>query len=65
MGLETILAQRFVLRSGYKFYHDEERGSLGLGLQQRIEDMVLKLDFAYIMYERLPDTQFISLDLMF
>ncbi|NQV15312.1 PorV/PorQ family protein [bacterium] len=65
LGLETIIAQRFVLRSGYQFNNDEENGSLGVGLTQRVDNMVIKLDYAYVLHEHLEDTRFISVDLIF
>ena len=65
VGLETIIAQRFILRGGYKFNNADERGSLGVGLHHRIDDVIIKLDYAYVLHEYLEDTQFISVDLVF
>jgi len=64
-GIETILAHRFILRGGYQLNNDEERGSLGVGLNQRIDNLVLKLDYAYVLHEHLEDTRILSLSLLF
>jgi len=64
-GIETILAQRFIVRGGYQFNNDEERGSLGVGLNQRIDNLVLKLDYAYVLHEHLEDTRILSVSLLF
>ena len=64
-GIETVLVQRFFLRGGYKFNNSEERGSLGVGLNQRIDDLVLKLDYAFVLHKHLEDARFISLSLLF
>lgn len=65
IGWESIIAQRFVIRSGYQLNNDEDKGSLGVGLRHRIDDMVIKLDYAYVLHEHLEDTKFISMDLLF
>jgi len=65
LGLESTIAQRFVLRGGYRFNETESQPSLGVGLQQRIDKMVLQLDYAYVMHEYLADTRFLSLNLIF
>lgn len=65
LGLETMIAQRFALRGGYQINNTEERGSVGFGLHQRIDDIVLKIDYAYVLRKHLEDTKFISVDLIF
>jgi len=64
-GIETVLAQQFIIRGGYQFNNDEERGSLGVGLNQRIDNLVLKLDYAYVLHEHLEDTRILSVSLLF
>jgi len=64
-GLESTIAQRFIVRGGYRFNQNEQQPSLGVGLQQRIDKMVLKLDYAFVMHEYLGDTRFLSLDIVF
>jgi len=65
IGLESTIAQRFAVRGGYRFNESESQPSLGVGLQQRIDKMVIKLDYAYVLHEYLGDTRFISLDIIF
>lgn len=65
MGLESTIAQRFIVRGGYRFNQNEAQPSLGVGLHQRIEKMVIKLDYAFVMHEYLGDTRFLSLDIIF
>ncbi len=65
IGLETTIAQRFILRGGYRFNQSRQQPSLGVGLQQRIEKMVIKLDYAFVMHEYLGETKFLSMDIIF
>jgi len=65
IGLESTIAQRFILRGGYRFSQTEQQPSLGVGLHQRIEKMVFKLDYAFVMHEYLGDTRFLSMDIIF
>ncbi len=65
VGLENTVAQHFVIRGGYRTNSDEASASLGVGLNQRIDKMVVKLDYAFVMHEHLGDTRFLSLNLMF
>ncbi|MBT3254262.1 MAG: PorV/PorQ family protein [Candidatus Marinimicrobia bacterium] len=65
VGLESTIAQRFILRGGYRFNETEQQPSLGVGLHQRIDKMVIKLDYAYVMHEYLGDTRFLSMDIIF
>ena len=65
IGLENTIAQHFVIRGGYRTHSDQASASLGVGLNQRIDKMVIKLDYAFVMHEYLGDTRFLSLNLMF
>lgn len=65
LGLETTIAQRFVLRGGYRYSETQHQPSLGLGLNQRIDKMVIKLDYAYVLHTYLGDTRFLSMDIVF
>jgi len=64
VGLETTFAQRFVIRGGYRYSSSQHQPSLGVGLRQRIDKMVIKVDYAYVLHDYLGDTRFISLDLV-
>ena len=65
IGLESTIAQRFILRGGYRFNETEKQPSLGVGLHQRIDKMVIKLDYAFVLHKHLGDTRFLSLDIVF
>lgn len=65
LGLETILARQFILRGGYKFNDEEAKGSLGVGLHRKVGEMILKFDYAYVMHDRLEDTRFMSIGMIF
>jgi len=65
VGLESTLAQRFVVRGGYRFNQTEKQPSVGVGLHQRIDKMVIKLDYAFVLHEHLGDTRFLSMDIVF
>ncbi len=65
IGLESTFARQFIIRGGYSLNDDEAKGSLGLGLNQKLGEMIVKLDYAFVMHERLEDTRFMSLSLIF
>ncbi|NQV51372.1 MAG: PorV/PorQ family protein [Candidatus Marinimicrobia bacterium] len=65
IGLEGSVVQRFFLRGGYQFNNDVDAGSLGVGLQQRIDNTIIKLDYAYVLHKHLEDNRFLSLSLVF
>ena len=65
LGLESTIAQRFVVRTGYRTNSENSSASLGLGLNQRIDKMVFQLDYAFVMHEYLEDTKFLSANLIF
>jgi len=65
LGLETTIAQRFVLRGGYRYSRDNQQPSLGAGLRQRMDEMVIKVDYAFVLHDYLGETRFLSLDIVF
>ena len=65
VGLESTIAQRFILRGGYRFNGTDQQPSLGVGLHQRVDKMVIKLDYAVVMHEHLGETRFLSMDIIF
>ena len=65
LGLETIFVQRFFIRGGYQINNEVDAGSLGVGLQQKIDNMIFKLDYAYVLHEYLEDNRFLSISLLF
>ncbi len=60
MGGEALFWGQLVLRAGYKFRDDDEKLNLGAGIKSYLGTYLIKLDYAYSMYEILPDVHFIS-----
>jgi hypothetical protein len=52
VGLELSWNDALILRSGYKFFYDEETYSLGVGVRAR-QPIPLGADFAFADYGRL------------
>jgi len=65
MGLETIFIQKLVLRGGYQFNNDEEKGSFGVGLSQKVDKKIVKLDYGYVLHKHLENTRFLSISMVF
>jgi hypothetical protein len=65
LGVEAAFAQRLYLRGGTKFNHDDETHSFGAGVKTRIGSATLALDMAYVLHERLPNVQVMSMGLNF
>jgi len=64
-GAEFGFMQRFFLRGGYKFNHDDEQYSFGLGVNSRFAGNLVQVDYAYAGYNLLPDVHFITMNLTF
>ncbi len=64
-GIETAIFDRLYLRGGYKLKHDDEDLNFGAGIRSFLGTYLIKLDYAYSVYEILPDVQFISIGLEF
>jgi hypothetical protein len=47
LGSELVFMKRFALRAGYKFNHDVESLTLGLGVNFEYEGVAGCLDYAY------------------
>jgi hypothetical protein len=60
-GLEANLLDRLYLRGGYKFNHDDETLSCGFGLSSRFGNFITRFDYAYLIYNVLPDVHIFSL----
>jgi hypothetical protein len=46
-GIECFLFHNFFLRGGYKFNYDEEKYTAGGGFEYSLEDVKIKIDYAY------------------
>jgi len=60
-GLELAFFEILYLRGGYKFKHDDEAYNFGFGLRSFLGEFLLKVDYAYSVYNILPDVHFITL----
>jgi len=64
-GAETAVFDRLFLRGGYKLKHDDEGINFGAGFKSFLSNYLIKIDYAYSVYDILPDVQFISIGLEF
>lgn len=60
VGAEMAVFDRLFIRSGLKFKHDDETANFGAGIRQTLNDINLRIDYGYSMYDLLPDVHFIS-----
>ncbi len=65
VGGEYSFRDFISLRGGYRFNYDEGNLSFGIGLQQKISDMMLKLDYSYVSYEHLESPHRVTLTFAF
>jgi Type IX secretion system protein PorV len=59
-GTEISFYNRLFLRGGYRLNHDDEQYNLGLGFIATIGLIQLNIDYAYSLYNILPDVNRIS-----
>jgi hypothetical protein len=65
VGAELVLWNRFAARAGYKFNHDVETFSLGLGFGFRVGGVSARLDYAYTAANYFKDVSRFSLEFLF
>lgn len=65
LGSEISFYDRLFLRGGYKFNADDEQYNLGFGINAFLGGLLLYADYAYSVYNILPDVQIISLGINF
>jgi hypothetical protein len=65
LGTELRIAQNFFLRGGYRINYDSESGTLGAGIVVPLKDLRVNFDYAYAMYDLLPNIHRISLGVDF
>jgi hypothetical protein len=65
LGTELRIAENFFLRGGYRINYDIEGGTLGAGVAIPLKDIRVDFDYAFAMYDLLPDIHRISLGLTF
>lgn len=61
LGTEIGLFDRLFLRGGYKLTHDDQDFSFGVGVNTFLGKFLMKLDYAYVGYNILPDVHFLSI----
>jgi hypothetical protein len=64
-GLEVSFYDRLYLRGGYKYNYDDEDITAGAGVNIPFSSTVVRFDYAYGMYDLLPDSHRISLGVDF
>ncbi len=51
LGTEYVLYNLIALRGGYRFKYDEGNWSFGFGLNPRVSNIKMRIDYAYVSYE--------------
>ncbi len=64
-GNEVAFYDRLFLRGGYQFNHDDQSYNLGFGTTAFISGMSLSFDYAYSVYDILPDVHLMSFGINF
>ncbi|HEX3072183.1 MAG TPA: hypothetical protein VHP30_01095, partial [Ignavibacteriales bacterium] len=64
-GLEISFYDRLYLRGGYKYNYDDEDITAGAGVNIPFNSTIVRFDYAYGMYDLLPDSHRISLGVDF
>jgi len=64
-GAEAGIFDQLFVRVGYKSQHDDEDFNFGAGVNTFLGSFLLKLDYAYSVYNILPDVHFISIGFEF
>ena len=64
-GTEIRILDHFFLRGGYRFGYDTEGMTLGAGVSVPLGDTQLTFDYAYAVYDLLPDINRFSLGVRF
>jgi hypothetical protein len=65
LGSEIKLLDRLFVRGGYRFGYDTERATLGMGLDIPLEGTSIRFDYAYAVYDLLPNINRFSLGIVF
>jgi hypothetical protein len=65
VGTEIDLFHRLFLRAGYRFGYDVEKATLGAGVSLPLGDVNITVDYAYGMYDLLPNISWLSLGITF
>ncbi|MDP2302460.1 MAG: PorV/PorQ family protein [Ignavibacteria bacterium] len=64
-GLELKFFDRFYVRGGYRYNYDDQKFSFGAGANVPFSDSFISFDYAYSVYDLLPNVNRISLTITF
>ncbi|HRI45632.1 MAG TPA: PorV/PorQ family protein [Ignavibacteriaceae bacterium] len=64
-GLEIKFFDRFFVRGGYRYNYDDQKFSFGAGANVPFGDSFVSFDYAYSVYDLLPNVNRIALSIMF
>lgn len=64
-GAEYWFLNRFAIRGGYKFNHDEGNLSVGVGVHQEVAGVLMQFDYAYVSYDFLESPHRFTLTMAF
>lgn len=64
-GTEVSFYDRLFFRGGYKLNHDDEQYNLGCGITAFVSGILLGFDYAYSVYDILPDVHRVSFGVNF
>jgi hypothetical protein len=65
VGTELTILRQFFLRGGYRFGYDIEKATFGAGVALPLGGLNLTVDYAYAMYDLLPNISRISVGMTF
>ncbi|MDZ7372903.1 MAG: PorV/PorQ family protein [candidate division KSB1 bacterium] len=65
VGAELVFLHRYALRAGYKFNHDVETFSLGVGFGFFVAGVAARLDYAYTAANYFKDVSRLSVEFVF
>lgn len=65
VGTEMTILGNFFLRGGYRFGYDTERGTFGVGVIAPLGGVTVTFDYAYAVYNLLPNVNRFSLGVRF
>jgi hypothetical protein len=65
LGIEVSVFRHLFLRGGYRFGYDVEKASFGAGVWLPLGGTDITVDYAYAMYDPLPNISWISVGMTF
>lgn len=65
VGAELTILKVLALRGGYRFNYDAETATFGAGLNVPLGGTTLRVDYAYALYDLLPDVSRLSVGFSF